>query len=71
MLRSSLEAVVLTIDSLQEGLSDTLELLDMVVEEDDASGLEAHQQTDHFQELVLQRAIPLLESRVRRYFVDF
>lgn len=37
----------------------------------DASGLEAHQQTDHFQELVLQRAIPLLEARVRRYFVDF
>jgi quinol monooxygenase YgiN len=37
----------------------------------DAAGLEAHQQTAHFQELVLQRAIPLLESRVRRHFVDF
>ena len=37
----------------------------------DADGLEAHQQTAHFQELVLQRAIPLLESRVRRYFNDF
>jgi quinol monooxygenase YgiN len=37
----------------------------------DADGLEAHQQTAHFQELVLQRAIPLLESRVRRHFVDF
>ena len=37
----------------------------------DAAGLEAHQQTEHFQELVLQRAIPLLESRVRKYFVDF
>ena len=37
----------------------------------DASGLEAHQQTDHFQEMVLQQAIPLLESRVRRHFVDF
>lgn len=37
----------------------------------DAAGLEAHQQTAHFQELVLQRAIPLLETRVRRNFVDF
>jgi quinol monooxygenase YgiN len=37
----------------------------------DADGLEAHQQTAHFQELVLQRAIPLLESRLRRHFVDF
>lgn len=37
----------------------------------DAAGLEAHQQTEHFQELVLRRAIPLLEERVRRYFVDF
>ena len=37
----------------------------------DADGLEAHQQTVHFKELVLQRAIPLLESRVRQYFVDF
>jgi quinol monooxygenase YgiN len=37
----------------------------------DADGLEAHQQTAHFQELVLQRAIPLLESRVRRHYADF
>lgn len=37
----------------------------------DAAGLEAHQQTGHFQEMVLQRAIPLLESRVRRQFDDF
>ena len=37
----------------------------------DEAGLEAHQQTEHFQQLVLQRAIPLLESRVRRYFADF
>ena len=37
----------------------------------DAAGLEAHQQTSHFQELVLATAIPLLESRERRHFVDF
>jgi quinol monooxygenase YgiN len=37
----------------------------------DESGLQAHQETEHFQQLVLGRAIPLLESRVRRYFVDF
>ena len=37
----------------------------------DADGLEAHQQTDHFQEYVLKQAIPLLESRVRRQFTDF
>ena len=37
----------------------------------DADGLEAHQQTAHFQEMVLQQAIPLLESRVRRQFSDF
>ena len=37
----------------------------------DAAGLEAHQQTAHFQEMVLQQAIPLLESRVRRQFADF
>ena len=37
----------------------------------DAAGLEAHQQTTHFQEMVLQQAIPLLESRVRRQFADF
>ena len=37
----------------------------------DEQGLEAHQQTDHFQTLVLERAIPLLESRVRCHYVDF
>jgi quinol monooxygenase YgiN len=37
----------------------------------DASGLEAHQETAHFKEYVLQQAIPLLESRVRRQFTDF
>ena len=37
----------------------------------DAAGLEAHQETGHFQELVLEKAIPLLETRVRRQFVDF
>lgn len=37
----------------------------------DAAGLDAHQQTDHFKQLVLEQAIPLLESRVRRQFVDF
>jgi quinol monooxygenase YgiN len=37
----------------------------------DAAGLEAHQQTDHFQQMVLQQAIPLLESRVRRQYSDF
>ena len=37
----------------------------------DISGLEAHQETAHFKELVLEKAIPLLESRVRRQFVDF
>ena len=37
----------------------------------DIAGLEAHQQTAHFQELVLQNAIPLLESRVRRQYSDF
>ena len=36
----------------------------------DADGLEAHQQTAHFQELVLGKALPLLESRVRRHYVD-
>lgn len=35
----------------------------------DASGLEAHQQTAHFKELVLEKAIPLLETRERRSFV--
>ncbi|MCG6890629.1 MAG: antibiotic biosynthesis monooxygenase [Gammaproteobacteria bacterium] len=37
----------------------------------DIGGLEAHQETAHFKELVLDKAIPLLESRVRRQFVDF
>ena len=37
----------------------------------DESGLEAHQQTEHFQNLVLGKALPLLEARVRRQFVDF
>ena len=37
----------------------------------DASGLEAHQKTSHFKQYVLEMAIPLLESRVRRTFVDF
>ena len=37
----------------------------------DAAGLEAHQETAHFKELVLARAIPLLESRERRHFIDF
>lgn len=37
----------------------------------DVSGLEAHQETAHFKEYVLQQAIPLLESRVRRQFTDF
>lgn len=37
----------------------------------DAGGLEAHQETVHFKQLVLEKAIPLLEARVRRQFVDF
>ena len=37
----------------------------------DIDGLEAHQATAHFKHLVLEKAIPLLESRVRRQFVDF
>ena len=37
----------------------------------DVSGLEAHQETPHFKQYVLEKAIPLLESRVRRTFVDF
>lgn len=35
----------------------------------DADGLEAHQQTPHFKELVLEKAIPLLEFRERKHFV--
>ncbi len=37
----------------------------------DVSGLEAHQETTHFKKYVLEKAIPLLESRVRRTFVNF
>ncbi len=37
----------------------------------DIDGLEAHQATAHFKDLVLEKAMPLLESRVRRQFVDF
>ena len=37
----------------------------------DESGLEAHQETPHFKEYVLEQAIPLLEARVRRQFTDF
>ena len=37
----------------------------------DEAGLEAHQETEHFKTLVLERAIPLLESRVRKYYSDF
>ena len=37
----------------------------------DEGGLEAHQETAHFKEYVLERAIPLLENRVRRQFHDF
>jgi quinol monooxygenase YgiN len=37
----------------------------------DVAGLEAHQQTALFKEYVLEKAIPLLETRVRRTFVDF
>jgi quinol monooxygenase YgiN len=37
----------------------------------DFDGLEAHQETTHFKEYVLEKAIPLLESRVRRTFSDF
>lgn len=37
----------------------------------DALGLEAHQETAHFKEYVLEKAIPLLDHRVRRQFEDF
>lgn len=37
----------------------------------DIHGLEAHQETVHFKEYVLEKAIPLLESRVRRTFCEF
>ena len=37
----------------------------------DVSGLEAHQETPHFKKYVLEKAIPLLEARVRKTFVDF
>ena len=35
----------------------------------DASGLEAHQETEHFKQLVVEKAIPLLEFRERKQFV--
>jgi quinol monooxygenase YgiN len=37
----------------------------------DIGGLEAHQETEHFRHYVLEKAIPLLKSRVRRTFSDF
>jgi quinol monooxygenase YgiN len=37
----------------------------------DVSGLEAHQETAHFKKYVPEKAIPLLESRVRKTFVEF
>lgn len=37
----------------------------------DPSGLEAHQQTAHFKELVLEKAIPLLDKRERKTFMSF
>ena len=37
----------------------------------DVGSLEAHQETAHFKEYVLEKAIPLLETRVRRALVDF
>ena len=36
---------------------------------EDAAGLEAHQETPHFKELVLEKAIPLLEFRERKHYV--
>ena len=37
----------------------------------DIGGLEAHQQTPHFKEYVLEKALPLLDARVRRTYADF
>ncbi len=37
----------------------------------DIQGLEAHQETEHFKHYVLEKAIPLLESRVRKTYLDF
>ncbi len=37
----------------------------------DISDLEAHQETAHFKEYVLEKAIPLLEARVRKSFTVF
>ena len=37
----------------------------------DEAAFEAHQQSPHFRHYVLERAIPLLKSRVRRQLVDF
>ena len=36
----------------------------------DNDGFEAHQESPHFKELVLEKAIPLLEERVRRTYHD-
>jgi quinol monooxygenase YgiN len=40
-------------------------------EYNDVGGLEFQQKTTHFKELVLEKAIPLLESRVRRKYAEF
>ena len=37
----------------------------------DISGLQAHQETAHFKEYVLEKAIPLLDVRVRRTYTEF
>ncbi len=37
----------------------------------DISGLEAHQETSHFKHYVLEKAIPLLETRIRKTFEEF
>ena len=37
----------------------------------DIGGLETHQETAHFKEYVLDKAIPMLESRERRTYSDF
>ncbi len=37
----------------------------------DISGLEAHQKTTHFKHYVLEKTIPLLETRIRKTFRDF
>ena len=37
----------------------------------DIHGLEAHQETEHFKRYVLEKAIPILESRERKIYLDF